>query len=504
MTSLEPSDQQSSNAGQALSARMAKGGGIAFLGQGITRVLSLALQLVLTNFLGAKAYGLYSMVVNLLDWMQQISLLGLNVGVVRFTAPYAAKGTKDRLQGILASAWIVCLFSSCAVGCFVFLFSHTLAESLFKEPMISKHLRWASLCVPLLASFVLVQAFMRGLQRIGTVALMSIMRGAASLGLSLFALWAGLNLGGAIGAFVIGGCAALGFGVRGLKNLGISPVRGSFSSARELLFYSLPILLAIVSELIVARLDVILLGYLRDPQEAGVYRASVSVASMVNFILGSMNIAFGPMISELHYLGKKLEMVSLYKRTTRWVMSVAVFVCCLILALSKEVMGFFGKEFQEGYFALSIISIGQLCNAATGSVSIVLQMTGLQKFLLINNILSAFLNLSLNLILIPKLGLIASAIAAGVSLVFVNGIACMELWAMRKIHPWDKRSLLILGLGGGLLALGGIAKLFLNSFLLVGVIMGLVYTVVVIKIALDREDKDLIKSFFKSMASRVK
>ena len=487
---------------------MAKGAAIAFLGQGATRVVSFALQLVLSNGLGVKLYGVYSLSVNIMEWAQQICLIGTPSGLVRFSAAYSAEGSRKKVQELINSAFFVGLCSS-LLGIGVLLgLSEVISEKLLHDSGWYLHLRWFSLCLPVLIFFNLLQALMRGFQRIERMVLLGIVRAMVQFLLASLLLAMSFSLAGVMGAYFLGALWGVTIGLIFLRKMGLCVLRGGISPLRELLAFSLPIFLASFSQLIVSRLDLLLLGYFHGAQEAGLYRAAVTVASMVNFILGAMNTAFAPMISELHHSGKGKELEAIYGRVTRWVLMVALPLCTILSIFSVKILQLFGEGFEEAYKTLIILAIAQLCNSATGSVGFMLQMTGKERWFMVNYIVSAVANAICNLIFIPSLGATGAAIGTGFSIVLVNVLGVVELWIFRRIHPWSRLCVVYVMAAAiaALVALGVQWSLGLWPVSLAGSLA--VYLAIVGKVGFPEEDRmvaSTLWSYFKGeILPRVK
>jgi O-antigen/teichoic acid export membrane protein len=92
-------------------------------------------------------------------------------------------------------------------------------------------------------------------------------------------------------------------------------------------------------------------------------------------------------------------------------------------------MGLFGPDFRVGSSALVILAAGQFVNAAVGSVGYLLVMTEYHKIVLNITVLSAFLNIALNGILIPRLGILGAALATATSIITFN---ILSMLAVRK------------------------------------------------------------------------
>ncbi len=74
-----------------------------------------------------------------------------------------------------------------------------------------------------------------------------------------------------------------------------------------------------------------------------------------------------------------------------------------------------------------VLAVGQLANAAAGPCGSVLNMTGLVRLSLADNVAALVLNVALNLLLIPRLGVLGAAIAWSLSLVLVNATKWLQV-----------------------------------------------------------------------------
>ena len=143
--------------------------------------MSFALQLVLRNGLGVKLYGVYSVTINVTEWAQQICLLGTPNGVVRFSAAYSAEGSPKKVQELINSAFLAGLCSSLlGIGTLLGL-SEIISDKFLHDSNWSAHLRWFSFSLPIVIFFSLLQALMRGFQRIDKIIVLGIVRAAVQL-----------------------------------------------------------------------------------------------------------------------------------------------------------------------------------------------------------------------------------------------------------------------------------------------------------------------------------
>ena len=103
-------------------------------------------------------------------------------------------------------------------------------------------------------------------------------------------------------------------------------------------------------------------------------------------------------------------------------------------------MGLFGEEFKTGTLALMFLTTGQFVNAASGSVALILGMTGKEKFASYVILIATIINFMLNFVLIPKLGINGAAVASMVGLMFWNIIFLIYIYNFTSLphnmnHP---------------------------------------------------------------------
>jgi O-antigen/teichoic acid export membrane protein len=103
-------------------------------------------------------------------------------------------------------------------------------------------------------------------------------------------------------------------------------------------------------------------------------------------------------------------------------------VCLFIWLFPSFLLGIFGEQFKTGSAALIILAGGSLVNALTGSVGVLLQMTGRQKEYNYIVITAAGINIALNIILIPAYGIIGAAIASASSKILQNIAAAFYVY----------------------------------------------------------------------------
>jgi len=189
-----------------------------------------------------------------------------------------------------------------------------------------------------------------------------------------------------------------------------------FKSSKEFFFSSILIITLLW-------VDFIIIDIYLDEDQAGIYSVALKLSNLVTFSFLAFNAFLAPRISEIYAEGdtKKLQMVL----TQNFILVLPLlFVPTLIILLfSKQLLGFFGSEFENGWIVLLLLTAAQFINGILGPVSLLLQMTNYQR-LFQNILLSTFvIKLILAFTLVNLWGINGIALASfiGISLWTIAG-----------------------------------------------------------------------------------
>jgi O-antigen/teichoic acid export membrane protein len=240
-------------------------------------------------------------------------------------------------------------------------------------------------------------------------------------------------------------------------------------------------------------------GYFRAAAEVGIYQAVSTSSILFSTILGGFVTIFSPMIVDLYQENRTDELNELFKVSTKWVfyLSIPPF---LVMCLTPQdfISVVFGPKYVDGYLPLIILVVGQLINAGAGAVHIIMVMTGQQKRWLLTTGTVLVLNVVLNWVLIPKLGLTGAALASAVSVVGLSIVGLLQVRRHVGLWPYDIRY--VKGLLSAVLAVGALLLLHLadidssliNLAASCAISFGL-FSLALILLGLDTEDRDLVQ-----------
>lgn len=495
-------------------AKLAKGAGITLGGNIVGRSLHALVQIAVARLLGPEGFGIYAIGWTVLRIFGSLAQVGLNSGVIRYASMHRMDDS-PRLKGVLLQAiGFACLAGILLAG-IMYGVSSWLADVVFKKPELAGMLKMFAVGIPLMAVLMVAAAGTRVSQRMQySVYAQDLLRPALNLGLVLLFYLLGWRLFGATLACVVSFGVSLVVAVYYLNLLFPQVLSGEVRpvfQTKELLLFSMPLLLVGFLSMLIMWTDTLMLGYFKTASEVGVYRAAAQVALLLTMGLAAINSIFAPMIAELHHQKLFQTLCELFKVSAKWSFYLTIPFFLLILFCAHELLEtIYGKSYVAGAVSLTILSTAQLVNVMTGSVGNLLIMSGHQRVWVANTLGMAIMNIVLNRLLIPQFGINGAAIATGVSIagLFVLGLA--ETRLILNMSPHDRRYLkgVVAALFSATVGLGLRVTVVNRLPMVAGVLTQLLlilatFTLVLVVLGFDSEDRTVWRGIHRRLGSTI-
>lgn len=413
--------------------------------------LSFTIGLLLARLLGAAGYGTYAYAMTWVGLLAVPGALGLDKLLVREVAIYKTKSEWCLMSGLLRWANQMVFIASTGLALLTALIGYVFVNHHDSLMLVSFWVAMVSL--PLITLTRLRQAVLRGLNRViaGQVPEMLIQPVIFIffIGVAYVLLGKGLTAPWTLGMSLVATGVAFGVGTRVLLKTLPTLVRETSPSykIREWIRSALPLMLITGMQIINARTDIVMLGAMKGPQEAGVYSVANRGAEFITFILLAVNTALGPMVASLYAEGDMKKLQGVVTKSTRIILLFSLPTGLVLIVFGHWFLLLFGEPFTQGRTTLAILSAGQLVNATMGSVGPLLVMTGHERNVAIGVGISAALNVILNAFLIPRWSIAGAAIATASSMITWNILLAIWVYRTIGIHstalgefvPWRKR-----------------------------------------------------------------
>ncbi len=516
--SEQPSEEVKPESIQTEIGQIARGAGLGLGGNISYYFINFLFGILVARRIGAEAFGIYTLGVTAVTLLARIAVMGLDRGSLRYVSIKRKEKNGEAMWQVIWTSvglgMIASLFVAAALAFYPGFFLR-----LFHWNDKLDLLRLFPLFALALPAMTLAKIGISGTQAFRTVRYRALIPNFIQPSVKLLVtlvLLAFLGSGalaptlGFVLAQILGGVLSIYFLWRLASAIARSHSRWEPGLMSELMHYSLPLLLSSVLVYLNGRTEIMVLGIYNQADASGIYNAALRLAGLSLLVLTAFNAIFAPLIADLHHRGQMKQLDALFKLVTRWVIIVAMPIFLVQMLFPHQLIGLFGKDFASGALALRLLSIGMLINFCTGSVGVMLLMTGHSSIVLINSMITVSVALALDFALIRFFGVTGAAIAGMISTALINLINLGEVWHLLGIQPYNRRTLrpfiaAIPAMMGGWLWPHWLPVQNVAGLMIASVVVGLIYLIGLQILGWSEDDRMMmaaLKKRFLRMAGR--
>lgn len=286
-----------------------------------------------------------------------------------------------------------------------------------------------------------------------------------------------------------------------IKNFGLPKFRVNFVLWKKLILQALPVGLSLVMVQIFFNIDTVILGFMRSNEEVGYYNAAYKIIMFLILLIGAYHEAIFPLISSYYKTSSLDSLRKLLSITEKLMVTVAIPLAVGGTILANSLMDLlFGIEYTNGIIAFQILIWAVLIICINTGYSRGLLACKKENWYMAGTTVPAIVNVTFNLILIPRLGITGAAIAT--VLAEASGFIVMYVGFKKVLNVPFKRYIirpLFAAVVMGLVLLGILKWWSSNIFLLMFLGM-LVYAIILYLIrGVTREEIRLIRGTFRGI-----
>jgi O-antigen/teichoic acid export membrane protein len=414
-----------------------RGGFFAFLLYSTGIGLAFCSQLLIARVVSVDTFGLYTYVFSWMVILAYLCALGFDVALLRFVAAYETERAWPLLAGVIQYAQR----RASAASIFVVVVGVCLVLALGMPIERRNTFIIGFGLVPILALLRIRCAVVRGLG--GVVASLApdrIVREGLLIGLVGIAA---LGWGWAIDAPVVMlatvtgaavGLASTVLTLRLWRPAALSDVVPQHDASvwRRA---AIPLVVIGATDVLMNRIGVILLGWMADIKDAGIYGLVFNITLLVTLPQLAVNTLFAPAISSLYARNDKGMMQVLVARAAACTLCGGAGIACVLYFIAEPLLVWFGPGYEAGLSALHILLVGQTLVTSAGSQLYVMTMTGHERGAAVLLVFSALGNAAVSHFFIVHFGLVGAAVAAAVTLVVWNAAMAVFLWRRLGLLP---------------------------------------------------------------------
>ncbi len=232
--------------------------------------------------------------------------------------------------------------------------------------------------------------------------------------IQIIAVLLGYSLGGLFAGYII---AIVVSGLFCLKYFTFKPARFTLLHLRSLLTYSIWIFLISSGSVVFSYADTIFIGYFMENGDVGVYRIALQFTTVATFLTAAIAPTLTPKFSNWSANGDLAPISPILTRSITYGLLLAIPVAAGGLLLAEPLLYFFyGAEFAAGGTACVILLILQIINVFTTFLGTTLGAIDHARQSFYATLIAACLNVVLNIVLIPLVGIEGAAIATVISI----------------------------------------------------------------------------------------
>lgn len=261
----------------------------------------------------------------------------------------------------------------------------------------------------------------------------------------------------------------------------------------------------ILAQTIYCNADMTMLGLMKGDYEAGLYSTSVKIYTLINTMIASVSMVVMPQLSEGYANQNFKEINRLLKYSLNFIVVLGIPCLMGINVISEELISTIaGAEYIGAALSLKILTGALFCSFIGGWISnMMLLPSGKEAICLRSSVISAIVNVILNIFLIPKYGLNGAA--------FTTFVA--EFVGLCIVYPHIDKNIRISSfkemirgpiIGAILIAVTGIVvKQLLSSYIVISLVAVLISAMVYVLVLLITKNTFLM-DFINPLLNKIK
>ena len=381
---------------------------------------------IVARIYGASAMGILAMISSYLVFITIFTVLGTNTSILRFIPEHVTKYSFASAFHIYRKILHLVAAFSVSTGIFLFFVSGIVAEDIFSKPHLTSLFALAAVFVIFKSLMLLNTQAVRGLGLIKTFAFMQVLPHLTMIFILILTTLFFYRPHNPVYSQLFAWCfAALAGAVimsRFFKKQMSPTDQIELIPVKDILKISLPMFMTATLNLAIVQMGMIILAMFRSESEVGYYSVAFKLATLTTFVLQAVNSMSAPKFSSLFQRGDLAELFYIAKKSAKLIFWTTGPVLLFLVIFGKPTLAIlFGSDFLISYPVLLILAIGQFVNSISGSTALFMNMTGHEKEFRNIVLCAALINITLNILLIPKFGMVGTALAGMSSVIFWNG-----------------------------------------------------------------------------------
>lgn len=198
--------------------------------------------------------------------------------------------------------------------------------------------------------------------------------------------------------------------------------------------------LTYLANMIVQRLDFVMVSGIQGLGSTGVYSIALNLAILIEIPTRSILQISNPVLANAVHKGDQEEIERLYLKTTINQFIIGAMVLLLVWINIDVFYAFMpnGSEYASGKWVVLILGLGKLVMLLQGNSSAMLTFSNKYYYSLIINLISVVFGVWANNLLIPIYGINGAAFATAVTWLLAAIVIGILIWNIYRVNPYKK------------------------------------------------------------------
>jgi O-antigen/teichoic acid export membrane protein len=418
-------------------ARLVRGSTLLLLARVVAQAAEFGLQLFFVRYLAKSDYGALAYALSIVLLLRAVALFELPVTLARFLPIYR----EERREGALLGSILMSVAIVAGLGVVIALAVDAALLLLNLEPTGDQDalvvLSILVVVVPLEALDILLTSLFATFASPAAIFIRQAIVG-PGLKLALVVVVLATNAGlvqVALGYAAVDLICLVVYGVLFMLLLRRQAAvaflrRGQLSfPMRATLGFAAPLLASTLVWILLESSDAILLGYFHSTEAVAAFRAVLLVAALNQGVTFTFALLYTPMLARLYAHDARAAITDFYWRSTLWVsvLSFPVFLLTFSFAPATT-SAVVGERYAHSAPIMALLAFGYFFHCSLGFNGLTLRVFGRLRYTVCVDVAAAFLNVLVNLLLIPRWGAIGAAVGTSGTMVVHNLFKQYGLW----------------------------------------------------------------------------
>lgn len=374
----------------------------------VTMLKGLIILPILTKTLGAEFYGIWAQIMITVSLLLPICLLELQYAITRFLT---VEEDKNKVSKGISSIFVTVLLTAFLISLLIFLLAKPLAGAVFGGAGAAHFVRISAFLVLLTTLDQIILQYFISFRQMERYSGFMILETIGEVLLIGYLVLSGYGLLGAVVSLLLVRVFIFILGFLLVKSE-VKLTTPSLSVIKPYLAFTLPLIPFTLSFWMINSGDRYVIGYFMGANAVGIYSASYALGSLVGFFYGPMALLLFPAITNLYANNRIPELKNHLKYSLKFFMMFAIPSLFGLSILSKSLLRTLTTpEFIGGYIIIPIVALGVILSTSGNLFSEILVLFKRTKMMSLLYGLSALINLVMNIIMIPIIGISGAAIA---------------------------------------------------------------------------------------------